>query len=1296
MPARAEIIGGSGELARAPVSAAFSEWQNRAAMSAIQTYDQEGHALGLIPSPFDRSHLEGKAGATAQAESEPPSSYDLRALGGITSVKNQGSCGSCWSFATYGSMESWLLRNEGQTWDFSENHLKNYHGFDWGPCEGGNADMSTAYLARWSGPVLEADDQYHDYDDRPSPGGPVQRYLGNALWFFTDTDIKNAVMNYGGLYVSMYWGTGYYNSSAYTYYYSGNGNPNHGVTLAGWDNNKAVAGAPGNGAWLIKNSWGASWGDGGYFWVSYYDTVAVEYAVAYCEAVPTSLYANNYQYDPLGLINAVGFGSSTAWGANIFTAAADENLDAVGTYAVDDNVSFQVYIYDDFSGNSFSNLLASTSGTLVNSGYHTISLPSPVELTEGDDFAIVVKFATAGYVYPVPIEEEYPNYASGATANPGESYISSSGTTFTDITTHSGFETANVCIKGLTTSLAATPPVITSAPVTTAVTGTLYSYDVEASGWPPPVYALTTYPGGMTIDPDSGLIEWIPAAAGHFDVEVIASNGELPDANQAFTITVSELPPHVDDVANADIAVQGNVSGNYTYTHTADNVYEAVTEVRQGTPSRGYSSLEHKWTINVTGGDTVTFCIEAYRTVSGDGDNFVFAYSTDDSSYTDMLTVAKTSDDNNTQSCELPASLAGTVYVRVVDTDSGQKNLDMDTIHIDRMYIRSTHETPVTHTLTLNTVGSGSISAEPEQSLYAHGQEVVLTANAEVGWTFDSWSGDLTGSNNPDTIVMDANKDATATFSQDEYTLTVNIVGNGTVTRNPEQTTYHYGDTVELIAIADAGWAFDSWSGELSGNENPDTIVIDSNTVVMATFTQDEYALTVNAVGNGTVTLNPEQSTYHYGDTVELTAVADRGWTFYSWSGELSGNENPDTIVIDSNTVVRATFTQDEYALTVNAVGNGTVTLNPEQTAYHYGDTVELTAIADTGWTFECWGGDLSGSENPETIVMDTNKSVTATFERLSYRICGYVLEPDANTAIADVNIFATGAAGGVTDANGYYEVAVDYGWSGSIRPIKEGWVFEPNSEGFVNVTSDINDVNYVGSMSGFIISGHITEGDYVTGVNDVNVSADGGGGYFTDKYGGGSDVTDVNGFYQVVVDYKWTGAVRPTKYAWSFDPNNGREYIEVLADQNDQDYIGTLLTYSISGHILDPNNRPIPDVLVDASNGGADVTDANGLYELWVDYDWSGTVTPGKEGYYFDPNRDTYVNVLSDRNDMDFLGVRIEDINIDGFVNAADLWYLAEYWLQNDAAAADIVRDGFIDFLDFAQMGNAWHIEEP
>jgi C1A family cysteine protease len=435
----------SATLSIAPVNPEFVAWQSKAATFNLELRDAEGHTLGLIPSPIDRSHLLTQTRVpAAQLEGLPPS-YDLRTYGYVTPVKNQGGCGSCGAFASYGSLESWLLKNAAETWDFSENHLKNYHGFDYTPCEGCSADMSTAYLARWSGPVSEADDPYHDYDDRPSPGGPCRKYLERVLWFFTASDIKNALMTYGGLYVTMYMDSAYYNSSQYTYYYNGSNGANHAITLVGWDDNKVVTGAPGNGAWLLKNSWGTNWGDSGYFWISYYDSVAVQSAVAFCNAVSTLSYVTNYQYDPLGWTSATGYDSTTAWAANIFTATSNEQLKAVGLYAVANNVSYEIYVYDTFNGNTFSNLLGSVSGTLSNSGYHTVQLASPINLTTGNDFSIVVKFTSPGYNYPVSIETDIAGYSSGANASPGQSYISSDGGGFTDITTY--YSNTNVCIK---------------------------------------------------------------------------------------------------------------------------------------------------------------------------------------------------------------------------------------------------------------------------------------------------------------------------------------------------------------------------------------------------------------------------------------------------------------------------------------------------------------------------------------------------------------------------------------------------------------------------------------------------------------------------------------------------------------------------------------------------------------------------------------------------------------------------------------------------------------------------------
>ena len=191
----------------APLNPRFVEYlKGRAQGLARPATTADGHGLGLIPSPLDLSHLQGQP--TPLSAGTLPASYDLRAMGKMTPVKNQGSCGSCWAFATYGSLESGLMPTE--QWNFSENNLKDLHGFDWGPCEGGWGQMAMAYLARWdnptfqAGPAIESDDPYQATDSNTSPafppGPPVQKHVQDAIVLaarqnLTDnTALKNAVM----------------------------------------------------------------------------------------------------------------------------------------------------------------------------------------------------------------------------------------------------------------------------------------------------------------------------------------------------------------------------------------------------------------------------------------------------------------------------------------------------------------------------------------------------------------------------------------------------------------------------------------------------------------------------------------------------------------------------------------------------------------------------------------------------------------------------------------------------------------------------------------------------------------------------------------------------------------------------------------------------------------------------------------------------------------------------------------------------------------------------------------------
>jgi C1A family cysteine protease len=374
-----------------------------------------------------------------------PASYDLRNVGGanyMTAVKDQGQCGSCWAFAAYGAMESELLRSGGAYSDFSENNLKNRHGFNAGPCAGGNTWMSTAYLSRLAGPGYESDDPYHPYDDRSTAPVSVlpQRFLRNSNYYDTQTEIKNAIMTKGALDTSMYYNDTYYNSAYATYYYSGTASTNHEVTIAGWDDNKVTAG--GVGAWLIKNSWGSGFGQSGYFWLSYQDSRGGKLGTSF-ETDPADTVNNVFCHDYFGDVVEV----NSPWGANVFHTSNAGQLKSIGFYTQADAAFYQIEIYDHWTGNIPSGLLASVSGTMDNWGFHVVDLNTLVSLAGNDDFVVLLHI-TDSSGYPQAIDLRYSGYNSASTANAGESYYSFDGVDWTDI--YSWNTTANFSIKAYT------------------------------------------------------------------------------------------------------------------------------------------------------------------------------------------------------------------------------------------------------------------------------------------------------------------------------------------------------------------------------------------------------------------------------------------------------------------------------------------------------------------------------------------------------------------------------------------------------------------------------------------------------------------------------------------------------------------------------------------------------------------------------------------------------------------------------------------------------------------------------
>lgn len=438
------------------------------AYSTIQTQNIDmlsngEETTGQLPDTVDFSYIESSPSAFTL--DTYVSYYDLRTRGKVTSVKDQGSCGSCWAFASYGSLESSLMPD--QNFDLSEQNLKNLHGFDVGPCSGGNAQMATAYLSRWDGPVMESKDPY-DLSNVYSPSSNAVKHVQEVIFLPTrksslDNDaIKWALQQYGAVYASMIWSDTSYNSNNYSYYYTGSSTTGgHGVTIVGWDDNfdskNFSPAASGNGAFIVKNSWSDSWGEDGYFYISYYDSSFAKRNVnAVFTAEEVNNYDNIYQHDPLGWTSSVGYGDTVVWGANVYTASSDEILEAASFYTTSSGVSYEVFVYTDPVSGPLGELKSSVSGSFAYPGYHTVVLDDDVSLNSGQKFSVVVKLSTSGYGYPLAMETPLPYlYSSTATSNSDESYIGENGQLWDDIT--STFTDANLCIKAFTSDVVPMP-----------------------------------------------------------------------------------------------------------------------------------------------------------------------------------------------------------------------------------------------------------------------------------------------------------------------------------------------------------------------------------------------------------------------------------------------------------------------------------------------------------------------------------------------------------------------------------------------------------------------------------------------------------------------------------------------------------------------------------------------------------------------------------------------------------------------------------------------------------------------
>ena len=500
-----------------------------------------------------------------------------------------------------------------------------------------------------------------------------------------------------------------------------------------------------------------------------------------------------------------------------------------------------------------------------------------------------------------------------------------------------------------------------------------------------------------------------------------------------------------------------------------------------------------------------------------------------------------------------------------------------------------------THSIDVTAVGNGTVAKNPDATEYVFGASVSLTATADPGWLFAGWSGDIASGSNPLDVIVDGDLALVATFVEiTTHSVATSVVGEGTVTRAPDQAEYLLGEVVTLTAVPEPGWTFSEWLGDVGGSDSSVDAVVTGDLSVTAVFRAVAYAqdfeaspvgsgpsdwydsqagnslaedpslfgvmdlggnhvfattstdinihshfvgegsdeftgydltgrmrmtssssgigvtvfgqfpgaagyyrlrryegttvrlsplgtlftggtvdtgvdmapgvwyrvrlraedtgvqtevrakiwpdgdvepetwqaeafddsvtrhtrgtigvwsmlhgtkmwddltvellttprtdlqLGVTTSGDGSVTKNPDQIEYAFGDEVELTAVPAAGFYFSGWSGSVEGTENPATITMLTDVSVTATFLpQAPQTVTLLTTGAGSATKSPDLPEYLSGDVVTLTATPDPGSVFVGWSGDVTGTTNPIDVVVTADLVVTAEFSTVHYQ----------------------------------------------------------------------------------------------------------------------------------------------------------------------------------------------------------------------------------------------------------------------------------------------------------------------
>ncbi len=932
--------------------------------TADSTEDAEeiqGGMDGYLPLPF-----EHEVDTLAEEDMELlqaglPSAYRNPNL---PTIRDQNPYGTCWAFTSTALAELSILQNE-SVWqaadmDLSELHLAyfTYH-FVEDPLGGttgdnnaissendflnmgGNTYFAMNTYAGWRGAADEAVVPY----ENASPSMTLDEslayqdaaHLKNAyeINLLEDPDAaKTLIRELGGVGIGYQDEGSCYNASYNSYYNATSvGSGGHAVTVVGWDDNFPKENfnttAPGDGAWLIRNSWGLDEDSYyGYFWMSYYETTLDEeaYAFEFVSNQSDEYYDNNYQYDGSGCSSAIGFPNSSSFTAsNIFTVKnLNEVLKAVSVDVACASVDYEVKIYTNLldSLNPESGTLEDTvTGSTTYQGIYTIPLSKEIYLQKGDSYAVVVTLKKSSGAPYISAETSSSGWIiCTASASAGQSFYKS-GSTWVD---YGAQGNGNIRIKAYTNNVSELTAVSgVSVSVDSSVIGVGETTNVKAMVVPSnaanqKVTWKSSKPSVATVT-ENGVVTGVAGGTAKItattkDGGYTASVTVTVDAKKLAGISLSKSTAELYKGKTLQLSVKytpSDTTSDKSVTWTSSNTDVATVSSDGLVKAKGYGYA----TVTAKVGSFTATCevivpVDTMRctpTANNDGSVTVqWSALTGATGYYVYRYSGTVTNIKSSGTCVKKITKAKTTSYKDTSINIGKK----DYCYAVFAYYKagngemsgSGYLSDVTFKISYSMKGGTNNSKNPTSfTLANYGTRYTLADPTRKGYTFAGWYSDSSYKNKITSIkVKRKNLSVYAKWTENKYNIA--FEGNGASSgKMSKMTKLKYSKTYALTknAFQKKGYTFTGWNTKADGSgktfkngaEVSKLTTKNGKTVKLyAQWTRNKYS--VQFVGNGATSGKMSKMTklkYGKSYTLSKNTFKRSGYKFVGWNTKADG-----------------------------------------------------------------------------------------------------------------------------------------------------------------------------------------------------------------------------------------------------------------------------------------------------------------------------------------------------------------------------------------------------------------------